>query len=181
MEVAVFGGSFNPPHVGHALVCGWVHWVGLVDEVWLVPTKVHPFAKELLPFSRRVTMCRALGQVVGDWVRVCEIENELPTPSYTIDTLNALATRHGEHRFRLLVGADVLDEVDEWKRWDSIVEAYSPIVVGRQGYRALPRTIDFPGVSSTEVRRRLAAGEPVEHLVPAAVRREFRAVGDQSQ
>jgi nicotinate-nucleotide adenylyltransferase len=171
MRVAVYGGSFNPPHVGHAMVAGWLRWTDLVDQVWLLPAFVHPFDKELAPFDRRVAMVEALAADVGPWVRVEPIEGELPSPSYTIDTLDVLAARHPAHRFRLVVGADVLDSVHLWKRWDAIVSSYAPIVVGRQGYPCPAGAIEFPGVSSTAIRARLAEGRPVDHLVPAGVSR----------
>lgn len=169
MRVAIYGGSFNPPHVGHAMVAGWLRWTDRADEVWLVPSFAHPFDKELAPFDARIAMCRALAEAVGPWVHTDAIEATLPVPSYTIDTLDTLAARHPEHELRLVVGADILDSVAQWKRWDDVCARYSPIIVGRAGYRAPPDAVVFPEISSTEVRRRLAAGAPVDHLVPKGV------------
>ncbi len=165
MRIAIYGGSFNPPHVGHAMVAAWVGWCDLADEVWLLPTYSHAFSKDLAPFDVRLAMCRAAAAAVGPWVRVDAIESELPEPSYTIDTLDALTARHPEHEFRLLVGADTLDDTDAWKRWDRIEADYRPIVAGRHGYREVPGVPVFPDVSSTEVRRRIALGEGVEQFV----------------
>jgi nicotinate-nucleotide adenylyltransferase len=169
MHVAVYGGSFNPPHVGHAMVASWLRWTAVVDEVWLLPSFVHPFDKALAPFADRVAMCEALAGLVGPWVRVEPVEASLPTPSYTVDVLGVLAARHPGHHLRLVVGADVLPSVGLWKRWDDIARDYTPIVVGRGGFENPPDTVVFPEVSSTEVRRRIAAGEPVEHLVPQVI------------
>ncbi len=168
MHVAVFGGSFNPPHVAHGMVAAWLSWAGRADEVWLVPTFEHAFAKELRPFQRRVAACAALAARVGPWVSVCTIESELPTPSFTIATLDALASRFPEHRFRLVVGADNLAVKAQWRDWARIEAEYAPIVVGR-GVAASASAPCFPDISSTEVRRRLAAGQPVDDLVPATV------------
>jgi nicotinate-nucleotide adenylyltransferase len=169
MRIAIYGGSFNPPHVGHAMVAGWLHWTDRVDQVWLVPTRSHPFGKPMASFSFRVRLCEALATTVGDWVRVSTIEDELDEPSYTIDTLYELSRRHPEHRFRLVLGSDNLDQLHAWKDWEGIEAAFAPIMVGRQGYPTPEGAVDFPGVSSTQIRRRLRAGEPVEHLVPAPV------------
>jgi nicotinate-nucleotide adenylyltransferase len=68
-----------------------------------------------------------------------------------------------------VLGADNLDALPKWKDWHKIEAEYAPIVVGRDGYPNPPDAVVFPGISSTEIRRRLAAGEPVDHLVPAAV------------
>jgi nicotinate-nucleotide adenylyltransferase len=170
VRVAVYGGSFNPPHVGHAMVASWLRWTGQCDEVWLLPAYQHAFQKDLAPFTDRVRWCSALAEAVGDGVRVDPIEASLPVPSYTIDTLTTLAQRHPHHRFRLVVGADVLPSTHAWKRWDRIIEEYSPIIVGRQGYAGPGGAVQFPDVSSSEIRRRLSAGEPIDALVPASVR-----------
>ncbi len=170
MRVAVFGGSFNPPHVGHALVCGWLLWTRRADAVWLVPAFAHPFGKKAEPFPRRVALCRAMADDIDPArVSVCEAERDLPVPSYTIDTLDHLAAAHPEHRFRLVVGADLLPDTPRWKAWDRIVARFDPIVVGRAGYPCPPDAVAFPGVSSTEIRARLADGRPVDHLLTAGV------------
>lgn len=174
-EVAVYGGSFNPPHVGHLMVTAWLRWTARSDAVWWVPVRGHPFAKDLIGFDERVALCRgALGGFDG--VEVREVERELPVPSYTIDTLDHLARQHPEARLRLVVGADVLGETDRWRRWDEIAARYPPIVVGRAGYPAVPGTIAFPEVSSTEIRARIRAGQPVDHLVPAVILDRVRAL-----
>ena len=174
VRIAVYGGSFNPPHVAHAMVASWACWTGAVDAVWLVPVYQHAFAdrqqKVLAPFEERCRWCEALATDVGPWVSVCRIEAELPTPSYTIDTLRALAARHPEHRFRLVVGADVLPETADWKDWTAIEDNFEPLVVGRTGYPSPgPETVDFPGVSSTVLRSRLSRGQRIDHLVTRSV------------
>lgn len=173
MRVGVYGGSFNPPHVGHAMVAGWLRWADRVDEVWLLPAYVHPFDKALRPFEARVAACQELAALVGAWVRVEPIEASLKVPSYTVDTLEALSDAHPSHTFRLVVGADVIPQVGAWKSWDRIVERFPPIVVGRTGWEPVPDAPTFPEVSSTAIRARIAAGQAVDHLVPAAVRRAW--------
>lgn len=174
MQIAVYGGSFNPPHVGHAMVASWLRWTTRVDQVWLVPAYDHAFSKELAPYAERLRLCQALATLVE--ARVCGIEAELPRPSYTWNTLCALRDQHPQHRFRLVVGADTLDQTDQWHRWADIAEHFKPIVVGRGGFPAVPGAPTFPGVSSTEVRAAIAAGEPVDHLVPACVLAELRGL-----
>ena len=169
MDVGLFGGSFNPPHVGHAMVVSWLLWTEQVEEVWLMPAFEHPFDKQMIPFSERVQACKALADLFPGRVKVTEVESTLPRPSYTFNSLEALATAHPEHRFRLVVGSDILDQVHAWHRWDAILESYSPILLSRAGYRLIPGSPVFPEVSSTVIRERLSAGESVRELVPAAV------------
>jgi len=169
IRVAVYGGSFNPPHVGHAMVTAWLRWTDRVDEVWLLPTFEHAFGKALLPFELRVQCCEALATAVGPWVRVEPIESQLPVPSYTIDTLEALSREHPRHHFRVVVGADILPETPRWKAWDAIEESFPPIVVGRGGYPPIPGVPSFPEISSTEIRAAIVRGDPVDRMLPAAV------------
>lgn len=168
MVVGVYGGSFNPPHVGHAMVAAWLGWTARVDEVWLVPTWQHAFEKKLAPWDARVAACEALAAAVGPHVRVSTIEAALPSPSYTVQTLDALAAAHPEHRFRLVVGSDVLVQ-PAWKDWPRIEAHYAPILVGRGGYAPIPGSPSFPEVSSSEIRERLERGEDVGHLVMRGV------------
>ena len=176
MRIAVYGGSFNPPHVGHAMVASWVRWTGQADAVWLVPVYRHAFedrhGKVLAPFEDRLGWCAALADELGEGVDVCDVERHLPSPSFTVDTLLHLATAHPGHTFRLVVGADVLPQVGAWRRWDEIAARFAPIVVGRQGYPSPDGapSVDFPAVSSSDVRHRLQEGRSVEHLLTVGVR-----------
>ena len=176
LRVGVFGGSFNPPHIGHALVAAWALWTDLVDEVWLVPVFEHAFEKgqHLAPFDRRVSWCEQLAADVDVRVRVSTVESGLPTPSYTLHTLQTLSSQHPDHSFRLIVGADVLEKIDEWHRWDDIRTAYSPIIVGRAGYPPVEGAPAFPQVSSTQLRARLDQGLSIEGFVTSRVAKALR-------
>ena len=168
MRVACFGGSFNPPHVGHAMVASWCLWTDLVEEVWLIPAFVHAFEKSLVPFPQRFAACERLAALLGPRVRAIDVEARLPAPSFTIHTLDALAAAHPGHTFRLLLGADAVPTLPKWRDWSRIEAEYAPIMVGR-GDADVAGSPTFPNVSSTEVRRRVVAGEPVDALVPQGV------------
>ncbi|MEC7947163.1 MAG: nicotinate-nicotinamide nucleotide adenylyltransferase [Myxococcota bacterium] len=176
MRIAVYGGSFNPPHVGHAMVASWVRWTGRADAVWLVPVYRHAFenhhGKVLAPFEDRLAWCTAMAEELGAGVEALDVERHLPAPSFTVDTLSHLAAAHPGHDFRLVVGADVIPQVDAWRGWDEIVSRFDPIIVGRQGHPRSggPATVEFPAVSSSDIRARLTSGASVDHLVTAAVR-----------
>jgi len=181
--VGIFGGSFNPPHLAHQMVCLYVLETSAVDAVWMIPTYRHPFAKDLLEFRHRFRMCQLAAGVFGDRVVVSDIEADLDRPvSRTLDTLEALIARHPDTRFRLVIGADILTETDKWYRWDEIARLAPPIIVGRSGYdrdpepgdRAGPvapleHAIELPRISSTEVRERLSRGQSAVPLVPGVV------------
>ncbi|HKE13690.1 MAG TPA: nicotinate (nicotinamide) nucleotide adenylyltransferase [Kofleriaceae bacterium] len=175
-RVALFGGSFNPPHLAHQMACLVVLETEAVDQLWMIPTFHHPFGKSLAAFDDRLEMCRRAASALGERVLVSDIERELGgAESRTYDTLVELRRRHPGVRFRLVIGEDILAERDAWHRWDDVVALAPPIVLGRTGAgRAAgaagdaPR-IELPDVSSTEVRELLARGDSAVPLVPRAV------------
>lgn len=158
MQIAVYGGSFNPPHIVHAMVASWLIWSRIVDEVWLVPVYHHAFEgmqeKKLVDFQQRMLWCSQMS-VISEKIRVCDIESHLPTPSYSIDTLQALQRQHPEHQFRLVVGSDVVSQLPLWKSWEQIQALFTPIIVGRVGFEGANQDMVFPNISSTELRKSL--------------------------
>jgi nicotinate-nucleotide adenylyltransferase len=177
-EIALLGGSFNPPHVAHVMAAWWALATQGVREAWLVPTWRHPFGKELAPWEDRVRMCRlAVARLRG--AHVCTAEEALrddPLCGRTVRTLEYLVERHPGRRFALLVGADILAETSKWYRWDRVTALARVVVVGRQGY-AGGEGPALPAVSSTVIRDRLARGEPVDGLVPRQVLEHVRERG----
>ena len=172
--VAIFGGSFNPPHVAHQLAALVVLETEPVSALWMVPTWRHAFGKSLAPFDDRLAMCRLAARALGPRVQVSDIERELgqagaaPRPSRTHDTLEALRARHPDLGFRLVVGQDILAERDAWHRWDDICRLAPLIVLGRAGTPGAG-PLALPGISSTEIRARVGRGESALPLVPRTV------------
>jgi len=180
-RVALFGGSFNPPHVGHVMVATWLLSADRAEEVWLLPTGTHAFGKSLAPFADRAEMARAAVAFLGARARVDEVENEREGPSYMIDTVEILRARHADTRFTLVVGTDILGERSKWKDFDRLLTLVDLLPVRRAGI-AGSDVVDedaptplFPEVSSTDVRARLSAGKSVDGLVPKAVLDVVRA------
>jgi nicotinate-nucleotide adenylyltransferase len=175
-RVAVFGGSFNPPHVVHVMAALWVLETQPVDALWVVPTYRHVFEKQLAAFEDRVEMLRLALAPLGPRVTVSTLERDLAgadgAPSRTLDTIEALIARHPDTAFRLVVGTDIWADRPRWHRWDTLAALAPPIWLGRQGVATPPelgRLVELPGFSSTEVRQRLARGEEVAALVPGRV------------
>ena len=173
MNIALFGGSFNPPHVGHQLAALYVLETAGVDQLWLVPCFKHPFEKELAPFEDRLRMCELAAEALGPRARVSDVERELGGESRTLRTVRALEARHPEHRFALVIGADLVDETSSWYGAEELRREVPFIVVGRAGARPADgpgqKTVEMPAVSSTEIRRALGEGKPVTGLVSRAV------------
>jgi nicotinate-nucleotide adenylyltransferase len=179
MNVAVFGGSFNPPHVAHVLACALVLSVEEVDRVLVVPTYKHPFSKSLAPYDDRVTMCK-LATAWMPGVAVSRVEEELGGESRTLRTLEHLASANAEWRLRLVIGADILTEAPRWFGFESIAKLAPLIVLGRAGVAASgagPQLL--PEVSSTQVREAIARGawSELRGLVPRQVLAHARERG----
>jgi nicotinate-nucleotide adenylyltransferase len=169
--VAIFGGSFNPPHIAHVLAAVYVLSTEPIDEVLVVPVFRHPFSKELASFDDRLDMCRRAFAWIPR-VFVSAVERDLEGESLTLRTLEYLAELHPDWSMRLLIGADVVNDLPKWHRFDRISEIAPPIIVGRAGVVAegAPEAI-LPRASSTDVRDAFARGdtERLEKLVPRDV------------
>lgn len=180
-RVAIFGGSFNPPHVAHVLAVVYALSTAPIDEVLVVPVFRHPFAKELASFEERLAMCElGLGWIPR--VTVSQVERELGGESLTLRTVEHLAAAHPDWSLRLLIGADVLGDLPKWHRFDRIAAVAPPLVLGRVGVVPAPPGEGpvaiptaplpvLPRVSSTEIRDALAKGDldAVRARVPSAV------------
>jgi len=175
-EWAVFGGSFDPPHVAHALAAAYVLIAHAVERVLVTPTAAHPFGKRLVSFEHRLQMC-ALAFAPLEQVQLCEIERELPQPNLTLNTLTALAARHPDVQLRLLVGTDLKRETHAWHDFGSIEVLAPPLWVARQGHETGDTLVALPDISSTEIRRRLAADEPTDGLLAPGVAEFIRTHG----
>lgn len=177
-RVAVYGGSFDPPHLGHVLSVAWALSVAEIDEVWVIPVWTHAFGKAHgASFDARMDMCRLAFEPFRR-VELLDIERRLGGVSRTLDTLEALRQEHPDVALRLLIGADVLPTTDRWHRWEDVATIAPPLVVGREGYPAPEGCpISIPDVSSTEVRAALDDARDLTGLVPKAVAEHIREHG----
>lgn len=188
----MFGGTFNPIHRGHVTVArAAVERLGL-SRLVLMPSASppHKSSEELAPSEDRLAMCR-LAAAEDARLAVSDLELRRPPPSYTVDTLAELQREHPAAELLLVIGADMLRDFHLWRRFDEIARLSRLITLPRPGVTVGPLTElrralgdaaaaqilrdvqDTPlvDVSSTEIRRRLAAGRSVDDLVPQAVAR----------
>ncbi|MBI5496072.1 MAG: nicotinate-nicotinamide nucleotide adenylyltransferase [Deltaproteobacteria bacterium] len=168
MRIAVYGGSFNPPHVAHQLAVTWVLATQPVDEVWVMPVPEHAFGKPLADFHHRVAMAELAVRHFGGRAKVSTLEAELPRPTRTVETLRALRARIQGVELSLVIGADILPETVRWKGWEEIRATTGLVVMGRGGFPDVGGLV-LPEVSSTQVRALLETGGAVDHLLDRAV------------
>lgn len=175
MRIALFGGSFNPPHVAHQMAALYVLETAPVDELWILPAFRHAHGKALAPFEDRLAMCELAARALGARAKVSDVERELGDESRTLRTLRTLQARFAEHVFSLVIGADLLAEVPTWYGGAELQRSVPFIVVGRSGALAGDGgagpggALALPEISSTQVRAALAAGRSAQGLVPRVV------------
>lgn len=176
-EIALFGGSFDPPHVGHLLAAAYVLATEPVDELWLVPVLAHPFGKQFeASYDHRVELCGRLAQELPR-TRVSRAEQE-SGEARTVDLLEYLRKKHPDTRWALVLGTDLNADRSQWKNFPRVAELARIITVQRAGYPE-PGNPEpaLPEVSSTQVRALLHAGADASHLVPRGVLESIRAAG----
>jgi nicotinate-nucleotide adenylyltransferase len=186
-RLGLLGGTFNPPHIGH-LVCAQEAWSQLgLDRVLLVPvhTPPHKEAQDDPGVEARVELCELA--VAGDpRLGVSRVDADVPGASWTVDTLRRLHERHPEHALTFVVGGDMARSLPSWRDPEAILELAELGVAEREEVRRadiVETLASLPGapdrvrffamprldVSSTLVRRRAAAGQPIRYLVPDPV------------
>ena len=175
MEIALFGGSFDPPHLGHVLAATYVVATEPIDELWLVPVFEHPLGKKPRePFEHRARLCE---EAVRDLARarVSRLEGELIGEGRTVDLLECLHEAYPGDRWTLILGTDLTAERPQWKRFERIAELARIVTLPRRGFDAQSL---LPEISSTQVRALLASGSPeAGRLVPRQVLEAIRAAG----
>ena len=189
MPTLCFGGSFNPVHFGHLRCAQAVAKTAGYDRVVLIPSGQPPHKQqvrdrnELAPAADRLAMCR-LAIAASPLFVLSDIETRHPGPSYTIDTAQRLR-QEGFEEIHWLIGADLLLYLPKWHRPRDLLREVHFVVMARPGWTiewdAVPvefrhlreHLVEVPpiDISSSEVRRRVRKGEPIDQLVPASVAR----------
>ena len=166
MHVALFGGSFDPPHLGHVLCATYAYAVGEVDAVWVLPVHIHPYGKTMrASWADRLDLCLAAFAGFG-FVQVRDDEERNPE-GRTIDLVAALRRSHPDTAFSLIGGTDTHEDLVNWYRGPDLIEQVTIIPVPRSGFDDDPTAL--PAISSSGIQERMAAGQPWEHLVPRGV------------
>jgi nicotinate-nucleotide adenylyltransferase len=187
-RIGILGGSFNPPHIGHvACARAAIAELGL-DRVWLMPVAEPPHKRaELDPGAEhRLALCR-LAAEDQEGLEASSLEIDRGGPSYTVYTLRALHDERSQDELVFVAGGDMAMSLPAWREPERVLELATFAVADRggtereeildrvRGLRGADRMVffDMPriDVSSSLVRERVAAGEPIDELVPAGVAR----------
>lgn len=197
MRIGLFGGSFDPLHLGHLILAEQCREQAGLDQVWFVPAATSPLKQHgpVASNRQRLEMLQ-IGISGHDAFRVEECELERGGVSYTVDTLKQLQTEHPGNEWFLIIGGDSLADFNRWREPAEICQLALPLVYQRPGFVAplenfqafvaperfsliqqhaiTARQIE---ISSTDLRRRVAAGQSIRYLVPRAVEVYLRNQG----
>lgn len=179
MRIALYGGSFDPVHLGHLLVAQAAHEELGLDKVTFVPAAQSPFKpdRKLSPDSIRVQMLR-LALVGRTYCELDCLELERGGVSYTIDTIRVYKERYPGAEMFYLIGGDHTGQLPKWREADELGQLVEFVVIPRPGQpeQALPEGFrgrhlsGFPlGVSSSQIRQRVRDGQAVDLLTGRAV------------
>jgi nicotinate-nucleotide adenylyltransferase len=190
MRIGVFGGTFDPVHLGHLILAEQCREQGQLEQVWFVPaaSPPHKQGQALTPFAQRVEML-ALAIAGQPAFRIDELEKDRPGPSYTVHTLEEIQRRHPEAELFLPVGSDTLIDLPHWYQPVRVLEMAELLVTHRPGW-PLPELADLRAalrlppearlrlqvveaplidIASRDLRCRATAGRTLRYLLPRAV------------
>jgi nicotinate-nucleotide adenylyltransferase len=186
VRVGILGGTFNPPHIAHLVCAQEAHRELRLDRVMLIPARIPPHkpVEDEPGAEHRLALCR-LAVEDDERFAVSELELGRDGPSYTVDTLEQLHAQAPTQERFLIVGGDIAVGLPHWHRPERVLELAQPAIATRRGttrvsvldalatlhggeraqFFQMPRM----GVSSTMIRRRVGAGQPIRYLVPDRV------------
>lgn len=180
MNIGLFGGSFNPIHNGHVRLAKALLQEAGLDEVWFMVSPQNPFKQnqQLLDDDKRFRLVQ-IALKDEPHLKACDFEFNLPKPSYTWNTLQALQEAYPDDQFTILIGGDNWAAFDKWFRYEDILQRYPIVVYPREGSEVTGFKFQVPkikivktpliNISSTQIRQRIQAGKSVRGLVPTGV------------
>jgi nicotinate-nucleotide adenylyltransferase len=181
MKVGLFFGSFNPIHIGHLIIANHVANY-YSDKVWFIVSPQNPFKQSdnLLKAESRLALVQ-LAVKNDDRFNASDIEFKLPTPSYTINTLDVLSKQYIDYEFVIIIGSDNYKEILKWKSSSEIIKNYGFLIYERPGFPIKNNLADnqilkapLLNISSTEIRDLIANNICFKYLVPEKVYEEIK-------
>jgi nicotinate-nucleotide adenylyltransferase len=178
-KIGLYGGSFDPVHLGHLLVAQAALEELELDRLFFIPARQSPFKPDQLPSPANLRLKLLRLALLG--MNRCEVDDQeirREGISYTIETVRDYRTRFPQAKFFFLIGADHVNQLSSWKAAEELVRELHFCVVPRAGGAIQPAVENgaftvlkgFPfQVSSSQIRERVRAGRSIRHLVPAAL------------
>ncbi|GAC1416555.1 MAG: nicotinate (nicotinamide) nucleotide adenylyltransferase [Flavisolibacter sp.] len=186
MHIGLYFGSFNPIHNGHLIIANHILNNYNLEKIWFVVSPQNPLkpAGALLNEYDRIHLVKKAIEK-DNRLRACDIEFNLPRPSYTAHTLSYLREKYPGKQFSLIMGSDGFQNLGKWKNADFIISNYEIIIYMRPGFpldntfHAKIKVMEAPllEISATYIRELSQAGQSIKYLVPDSVEEEITAYG----
>ncbi|TYR82815.1 nicotinate-nucleotide adenylyltransferase [Priestia megaterium] len=176
-RIGIFGGTFNPPHLGHLLIANEVLHAMKLDEIWFMPSYIppHKVIDEPIAPIHRLNMLKLAIQTNNQFV-LQPIEFERESTSYTFDTMSILTETYPSYRFYFIIGADMVEYLSKWYKIDELQQLVTFVGVKRSGYTiqsSYPiKEVEVPqiDVSSSFIRKRVKEHGTIDYFVPLSVK-----------
>lgn len=178
-RIGIFGGTFDPPHIGHFIIAEEVRDKCQLDEVWFMPVNIppHKHRGDLTPADKRIKMLE-LGIKDRNKFSICHIEIMRKGKSYTVNTMEQLVSQFPNYQFYFIIGGDMVDDLHTWYEIDKLLELVTFIGTERPGHRSEPKidrdkiifvTVPQLEVSSSMIRERILNNKSIHYFVPDEV------------
>jgi nicotinate-nucleotide adenylyltransferase len=179
VKIGIFGGTFDPPHLGHLIVAQDAYEALALDRVLFVPAAAPPHKLDLTLTDAALRARMVEAAISGDSrFGISDVELRRSGPSYMADTLRILQEEDPSAELHLLLGADQFGELHTWRSPGDIARLAHLVLLSREGIEQVSPGIDVPyesipvtriDLSATDIRARSAAGKSIRYLVPEAV------------
>lgn len=187
-RMGLFGGTFDPIHLGHLIIAETVRFKCQLDIVYFIPARCHALKdnRRISDATHRLNMVKK-GIRGNPHFKVSDMELRRTGVSYTVDTVRDFRKKYSAVNTALyfLIGSDAVNEIERWQEPEKLLQLCDFIVFKRANVPVQPpgqfagklRLVEVPGleISATEIRRRVSRGESIRYLVPAAVERYIHA------
>lgn len=185
-KTGIFGGTFNPIHIGHLALANYLCEFCGLDELWFMVSPQSPLkgSSNFLSDNQRLELVQAATQEYPKF-RASDFEFALPRPSYTIHTLDKLKESYPDREFFLIIGADNWNSIQRWKEANRLIAENNILVYPRPGYiineRDFPTTVKLVeapllDISSTFIRNAIEEGKDVRYFLHPEVYKELLAI-----
>lgn len=182
MNIVLFGGAFNPPHLGHLQIAQQVLDFTPADEVWILPNYGQiPPKRDMATANDRLAMTKTLET---EKIKICDLEIVHKLSGDTSELLRFLPS---EHAYHFLIGSDWISRMDEWGDWKALLKKLPFYVFPRQGYCRAPvpsgmteiadPLLTMTDISSTKIRERVKRGLPIDTFVPLGIEKYIKEHG----
>lgn len=181
MKIGVFGGSFNPVHIGHLALANYMCEYENLEEIWFMISPQNPLKSDRTDLLDKKVRFSLLQEAVRDYqkFKISMVEWDLPRPSYTVNVLRELKNVYPEHEFYFMIGSDNWNSFYLWKDCDYIIDHFNILVYPRSGYpinagiafEKVKFCYDAPvfKISSSFIRESILKGKDIRFFLPYGV------------